>query len=417
MSNSSEILAILEYMEKEKQISRQDMIESISAAIKNAAAKSMHASYDLKIEINPKSGALKSWALLTVTDSVADPATQIHIDKAKILKPDAQIGDVIEREIDLSNLGRIAAKNVYQSIIQKVRQFEKERIFDDYKDVVGDIVSGTVRRREKGAFVVDLGKAEAIMPKRECVIGEDYAPGERIRCLLLEIDNSPRGPEIILSRASYKFVRRLFDLEVSEIADGSVRIDAIAREPGYRTKIAVSSDDPRIDPVGACVGAGGSRVKSIVRELNGEKIDVIKYSPDPKTLLEECIKPAVAKNVKIDNYNKVISFEVSEEDLSVVIGKRGSNAKLTSRLLGWKLDIAKESTGEAGMDEKLAQAAENLAKILPFLPYEKVVILARSGFSSVEVFDGAEPHELAEIGFDQAEAERIINAVKEYQAQ
>lgn len=417
MSNSSEILAILEYMEKEKQISRQDMIESISAAIKNAAAKSMHASYDLKIEINPKSGALKSWALLTVTDSVADPATQIHIDKAKILKPDAQIGDVIEREIDLSNLGRIAAKNVYQSIIQKVRQFEKERIFDDYKDVVGDIVSGTVRRREKGAFVVDLGKAEAIMPKRECVIGEDYAPGERIRCLLLEIDNSPRGPEIILSRASYKFVRRLFDLEVSEIADGSVRIDAMAREPGYRTKIAVSSDDPRIDPVGACVGAGGSRVKSIVRELNGEKIDVIKYSPDPKTLLEECIKPAVAKNVKIDNYNKVISFEVSEEDLSVVIGKRGSNAKLTSRLLGWKLDIAKESTGEAGMDEKLAQAAENLAKILPFLPYEKVVVLARSGFSSVEVFDGTEPHELVEIGFDQAEAERIINAVKEYQAQ
>ncbi len=381
MSNSSEILAILEYMEKEKQISRQDMIESISAAIKNAAAKSMHAGYDLKIEINPKSGALKSWALLTVTDSVADPATQIHIDKAKILKPDAQIGDVIEREIDLSNLGRIAAKNVYQSIIQKVRQFEKERIFDDYKDVVGDIVSGTVRRREKGAFVVDLGKAEAIMPKRECVIGEDYAPGERIRCLLLEIDNSPRGPEIILSRASYKFVRRLFDLEVSEIADGSVRIDAMAREPGYRTKIAVSSDDPRIDPVGACVGAGGSRVKSIVRELNGEKIDVIKYSPDPKTLLEECIKPAVAKNVKIDNYNKVISFEVSEDDLSVVIGKRGSNAKLTSRLLGWKLDIA------------------------------------RSGFSSVEVFDGAEPHELVEMGFDQAEAEKIINAVKEYQAQ
>lgn len=417
MSNSSEILAILEYMEKEKQISRQDMIESISAAIKNAAAKSMHAGYDLKIEINPKSGALKSWALLTVTDSVADPATQIHIDKAKILKPDAQIGDVIEREIDLSNLGRIAAKNVYQSIIQKVRQFEKERIFDDYKDVVGDIVSGTVRRREKGAFVVDLGKAEAIMPKRECVIGEDYAPGERIRCLLLEIDNSPRGPEIILSRASYKFVRRLFDLEVSEIADGSVRIDAMAREPGYRTKIAVSSDDPRIDPVGACVGAGGSRVKSIVRELNGEKIDVIKYSPDPKTLLEECIKPAVAKNVKIDNYNKVISFEVSEDDLSVVIGKRGSNAKLTSRLLGWKLDIAKESTGETGMDEKLAQAAENLAKILPFLPYEKVVILARSGFSSVEVFDGAEPHELVEMGFDQAEAEKIINAVKEYQAQ
>ena len=370
MSNSSEILAILEYMEKEKQISRQDMIESIAAAIKNAASKSAHAGYDLKIDINPKSGALKSWALLTVSDSVADPATQIHIDKAKLIKPDAQIGDVIEREIDLSNLGRIAAKNVYQSIIQKVRQFEKERIFDDYKDVVGDIVSGTVRRREKGAFVVDLGKAEAIMPKRECVPGEDYGAGERIRCLLLEIDNSPRGPEIILSRASYKFVRRLFDLEVSEIADGSVKIEAMAREPGYRTKIAVSSADPRIDPVGACVGAGGSRVKSIVRELNGEKIDVIKYSPDPITLLEECIKPAVAKNVKVDNFNKIISFEVSEADLSVVIGKRGSNAKLTSRLLDWKLDVVKEAAEVAGFDEKIVQAAESLAKALPTLSFE-----------------------------------------------
>lgn len=417
MSNSSEILAILEYMEKEKQISRQDMIESIAAAIRNAASKSAHAGYDLKIEINPKSGALKSWALLTVSDSVADPATQIHIDKAKLIKPDAQIGDVIEREIDLSNLGRIAAKNVYQSIIQKVRQFEKERIFDDYKDVVGDIVSGTVRRREKGAFVVDLGKAEAIMPKRECVPGEDYGSGERIRCLLLEIDNSPRGPEIILSRASYKFVRRLFDLEVSEIADGSVKIEAMAREPGYRTKIAVSSADPRIDPVGACVGAGGSRVKSIVRELNGEKIDVIKYSPDPIALLEECIKPAVAKNVKVDNFNKVISFEVSEADLSVVIGKRGSNAKLTSRLLGWKLDIVKEPTEIAGFDEKIVQAAESLAKALPTLSFEELCIIVGKGFSTLEAFEGVEAHDLVEMGIEEAEAAKIIEAVRQYQAQ
>ena len=417
MSNSSEILAILEYMEKEKQISRQDMIESIAAAIKNAASKSAHAGYDLKIDINPKSGALKSWALLTVSDSVADPATQIHIDKAKLIKPNAQIGDVIEREIDLSNLGRIAAKNVYQSIIQKVRQFEKERIFDDYKDVVGDIVSGTVRRREKGAFVVDLGKAEAIMPKRECVPGEDYGTGERIRCLLLEIDNSPRGPEIILSRASYKFVRRLFDLEVSEIADGSVKIEAMAREPGYRTKIAVSSADPRIDPVGACVGAGGSRVKSIVRELNGEKIDVIKYSPDPITLLEECIKPAVAKNVKVDNFNKVISFEVSEADLSVVIGKRGSNAKLTSRLLGWKLDILKEATETAGFDEKIVQAAESLAKALPTLSFEELCMIVGKGFSTLEAFEGVEAHDLVDMGIEEAEAAKIIEAVRQYQAQ
>ena len=176
MSNSSEILAILEYMEKEKQISRQEMIESISSAIKNAAAKGSQTGYNLKIDINPRTGALKAWALLTVTDSVADPATQIHIDKARLYKPDPQIGDVIEREMDLSNLGRIAAKNVYQSIIQKVRVIEKDRVYDEYKNSVGDIVSGIVRRREKGTVIVDIGKTEALLPKRESIMGEDY-PG------------------------------------------------------------------------------------------------------------------------------------------------------------------------------------------------------------------------------------------------
>ncbi len=413
MSNSSEILAILEYMEKEKQISRADMIESISAAIRNAAAKGAQAGYNLKIDINPKSGALKSWALLEVTDSVADPATQIHIDKAKLYLENPKIGDIVEREIDLSALGRIAAKNVYQSIIQKVRQFEKDRIYDDFKDVVGDIVTGTVRRREKGALIVDLGKAEAILPKREAIPGEDYAPGERIRCLLLNIDASPRGPEIILSRASYKFVQRLFQLEVSEMVEGIVKISALAREPGYRTKIAVSSTDPRVDPVGACVGAGGSRVKSIVRELNGEKIDVIKYFEDPKELLVECIKPAVAKNIRMDAAAKRITFEVAEEDLSVVIGKKGSNAKLTSRLLGWKLDIAKEAVQGVDLEMRLQQAAGSLAQILPNLSEHQAAVLANSGINSIDAFEGAEPEDLVEMGFSEDEAKDLLAKVAE----
>ena len=414
MSNSSEILAILEYMEKEKQISRADMIESISSAIRNAASKGAQAGYNLKIEINPKTGALKSWALLTVTDSVADPATEIHIDKAKLYLDHPHIGDVVEREIDLSNLGRIAAKNVYQSIIQKVRQFEKDRIFDEYKGDVGNIVTGVVRRREKGTTIVDLGKAEALLPRRESVPGEDYAQGERIRCLLLEIETTPRGPEIILSRASYKFVKKLFELEVSEIADGSVKIEAMAREPGYRTKIAVSSSDSRIDPVGACVGAGGSRVKSIVRELGGEKIDVIKFSPNPQTLLEECIKPAVAKNVKVDARERKISFEVSEPDLSIVIGKRGSNAKLTSRLLGWKLEIAKEESGEVGIREKVAQAAGSLGQILPNLTEQQAAILANNGINSSDAFEGVELSDLVGMGFSEDEAASILAQIGEY---
>ena len=414
MSNSSEILAILEYMEKEKQISRADMIESISSAIRNAASKGAQAGYNLKIEINPKTGALKSWALLTVTDSVADPATEIHIDKAKLYLDNPHIGDDVEREIDLSNLGRIAAKNVYQSIIQKVRQFEKDRIFDEYKGDVGNIVTGVVRRREKGTTIVDLGKAEALLPRRESVPGEDYAQGERIRCLLLEIETTPRGPEIILSRASYKFVKKLFELEVSEIADGSVKIEAMAREPGYRTKIAVSSSDSRIDPVGACVGAGGSRVKSIVRELGGEKIDVIKFSPNPQTLLEECIKPAVAKNVKVDARERKISFEVSEPDLSIVIGKRGSNAKLTSRLLGWKLEIAKEESGEVGIREKVAQAAGSLGQILPNLTEQQAAILANNGINSSDAFEGVELSDLVGMGFSEDEAASILAQIGEY---
>ncbi len=411
MSNGNEILAILEYMEKEKQIKRDEMIESITAAIRNAASKSM-AGYNLKIEINPKTGNLKAWALLEVTDSVADNATQIHIDKAKLYKNDPQLGDIVEREVDLADLGRIAAKNVGQSIIQKVRTIEKSRVYDEYKGVVGDIVFGTIRRREKGAFMVDLGSTTAILPKRECIPGEEYAPGERIRCLLLEIDNSPRGPEIILSRASFKFVKRLFELEVSEIAEKSVKIEAMAREPGYRTKIAVSTTDSRIDPVGACVGASGSRVKGIVRELNGEKIDIIKYSSNVTELLEECIKPAVAKNIVVDMADKRISFEVSKEDLSVVIGKGGSNVKLTSRLIGMKIDV-REEMKVVGFEQKLEQAAGSLAHTLSNLSVEEVALLAQNGITSLEAFEGVEVQDLVELGLSETQALATLERVKQ----
>ncbi len=411
MSNSSEILSILEYMEKEKQIKREEMIESISSAIRNAAAKSM-TGYNLKIDINPKTGNLKAWALQTVTDSVADNATQIHIDKAKLYKPDAKLGDVIEREVDLSDLGRIAAKNVYQSIIQKLRTIEKSRVFDAFKDSIGDIVPGTVRRREKGAYIVDLGLTAAILPKRECIPGENYEPGDRIRSLLLEIDNSPRGPEIILSRASFKFVKRLFELEVSEIAEKSVNIEAMAREPGYRTKIAVSASDSRIDPVGACVGAGGTRVKGIVKELNGEKIDIIKYSPDMETLLAECIKPAVAKNVSVDRENKRISFEVSKEDLSVVIGKGGSNIKLTSRLIGMKIDVREEENAEGtNFEQKAYRAFSSLAQVLTNLSAEEVALLTQNGITSLDLFEGVEVHDLVEMGLSEGKAMETLELV------
>jgi len=410
---SNEILSVLEYMEKEKGISRPDMIEAISGAIAGAAQRGVAAGREVRVDINPKTGALKAWSVLNVVDSVADDSLEIHVEKARAIRPDAQIGETIEKEIDPSYLGRIAAQTARQAIMQRIRQFEKDRIYDDYKDTVGDIVTGTVRRRERGDLIIDLGKAEAILPPRERVPGEDYAPGESIRCLLLKIEQTNRGPDIILSRSNINFVRRLFELEVTEIADGTVTIEAMAREPGYRTKIAVNSNDPKVDPVGACVGARGARVKTIVRELGGEKIDIIRYFQDPLALLEEALKPAVPKNIKVNEVDRRIHFEVAEDDLSIAIGRKGFNAKLTSRLLGWKLDIGKEEKEAVGFDEKVAKAAAGLAAI-PGLDPDLAARLVTSGFASPEVFEGVEAEDLVGLGFTEEEAADVLSKVEAY---
>ncbi len=410
---SQEILSVLEYMEKEKGIPREDMIAAISNAIRSAATKGVNAGQELRIEINPKNGALKAWSILEVVDSVSDTRTQIHIEKARQLNPEAEIGLFIEREVDPEKLGRIAAQTARQTIMQRLRQFEKERIYDEYKDNVGDIVTGVVRRRERGDLIVDLGKAEAILPQRERVPGEDYSPGERMRCLLLEIEPTNRGPELILSRGSVKFVRRLFELEVAEIQDGTVVIEAIAREPGYRTKIAVSSKDPKVDPVGACVGARGARVKSIVRELGGEKIDIVKFSADPLELLHEAIRPAVPLNIKVDEEYRRIYFEVSEENLSIAIGRRGQNARLTSRLLGWKLDIAKEQVSEVGFDERMSEAIKGWEGVAG-ISDELAAFLVQHGLVSPEAFEGVEAKDLVKLGFTEGDAAQVVNLVESH---
>lgn len=407
---SQEILSVLEFMEKEKGIAREEMIAAIANAIRGAAQKGVNAGQELKIEINPKNGGLKAWAILEVVDSVSDPRREIHIEKARKLNPNAEVGLFIEKEMEPEQLGRIAAQTARQTIMQRLRQFEKERIYDDYKDQTGDIVTGVVRRRERGDLIVDLGKAEAILPPKERVPGEDYAPGERIRCLLLNIEPTARGPELILSRASVKFVRRLFELEVTEIMDGTVKIEAISREPGYRTKIAVSSSDPKVDPVGACVGARGARVKSIVRELGGEKIDIVKYYEDPVEMLREAIKPAVPLNIQVDPASKRIFFEVNEEHLSIAIGRRGQNARLTSRLLGWKLDIAKEQVEAAGFDERMSEAIKGWEGVQG-ISDEVAAYLVQHGLVSPEAFEGVEAPDLEKIGFSADDAEQIVRLV------
>ncbi len=411
---SSEILSVLEYMEKEKGISREDMISTITMAIKHAASKGPNAGQELRLEINPKNGTLLAWQVFRVVDSVGDPQTEMHVEKANLLKPGVLLGDMVEKEIDPALLGRIVAQVVLQAIRQRVRQFEKDRIYDEYKDTVGDVVSGTVRRRERGDLVIDLGKTEAILPAREQVPGEDYAPGERIRCLLHAIESSNRGPELILSRSSPRFVRRLFELEVTEISDGTVKIEAFAREPGYRTKIAVSSADKKVDPVGACVGARGARVKSIVRELGGEKIDIMEYKSDPRELLLESLKPVKPLNIRLDERNRRIEVEVAEADLALVIGRRGQNARLTSRLLGLKLDIVKEQVEVADFDSKKAGAAASLSAI-PGIDEATAAKLVLAGLISAEAFvDVTEDDLIKYAGVTSEEAKDILAKVTSY---
>jgi N utilization substance protein A len=406
---SSEILAVLEYMEKEKGISREDMIATIESAIKTAAERGVNTSGDVRVEISAKTGAMKAWSRLEVVESVSDTATEIHLDKARLYADSPKVGDFVERELDPSYLGRIAAKTAEQAIKQRLRQFEKEHIYDEFRDQVGNLVTGIVRRKDRGDLVVEVGKAEALLPWRERVPGEDWVPGERIRCLLNKLEQHGRGPELILSRSSLNFVRKLFEMEVSEIADGTVSLAAMAREPGYRTKVCVKSTDPKVDPVGACVGARGARVKSIVREMNGEKVDIVRWFEDPIEQLAEALKPAVPQNVTLDREKRRMYFEVVEDDLSVAIGRKGINARLTSRLLGWKLDIGKVVVKQVGFDERKSKAAEALTSV--GIEFEVADRLVAFGLVSPEAFEGVTAADLVGLGFDQETSDTILSKV------
>jgi len=406
---SSEILAVLEYMEKEKGISREDMIATIEGAVKAAAERAINSSGDIRVEISPKTGAMEAWTQLEVVESVADTSREIHVDKARLYAESPQVGDMVERPMDPSYLGRIAAKTAEQAIKQRLRQFEKEHIYDEFRDQVGNLVTGIVRRKERGDLIVEVGKAEALLPWRERVPGEDWVPGERIRCLLTKLEQHGRGPELILSRSSLNFVRKLFEMEVAEIADGTVSLAAMAREPGYRTKVCVKSSDPKVDPVGACVGARGARVKSIVREMNGEKVDIVRWFEDPVEQLAEALKPAVPQNISLDRDKRRMYFEVVEDDLSVAIGRKGINARLTSRLLGWKLDIGKVVVKEVGFDERKTKAAEALTSV--GIEFEVADRLVAFGLVSPEAFEGVTAEDLVGLGFEEPIAQDVLSKV------
>src|SRR5512147_997607 len=317
---NADFLAVLEFWEREKGINREVLVGAVQEALLSAAKKAVGPARELRVAIDPKNGDIKAFAKLIVSERVISKHDQISVFEARRLKPDAKVGDELEVEVTPAGFGRIASQYAKQALMQHIRRAEKQLIFSEFKDRTGDIVSGVVRRFDRSDVTVDLGRYEALLPNRERVPTEEYQIGDRIRCYVKAVENSLHGPEIILSRADPQFVVKLFQLEVSEISDGTIEIKGIAREPGFRTKLAVYSRDEKVDPVGACVGLRGQRVKNIVRELNNEKVDIIKWDPNIRVLVTNALAPAKLKSFEIDEVHKVVKILVSEDQLSLAIG-------------------------------------------------------------------------------------------------
>lgn len=393
---TSELLTLFEYYEKEKGIDRETMVDAIQQALLSASRKSIGPARELRIEVDPNKGKISAIAKLIAVEEVVAPYDEINIATAKKIQPGAELGDEVDVEITPKDFGRIAAQAAKQAMMQRLRQAEKAMIYDEFKDRAGDIVGGTVRRFERSDVMVDLGRFEGTMPSRERVKTEDYNIGDRIRAYVLAVDNGARGPEIILSRSHPNFVRRLFESEVSEIADRTVEVKGIAREAGYRTKVAVHSDDEKVDPVGACVGLRGARVKNIVRELNNEKVDIIRWSDNVREFVKDALKPAKLRTIELDEEAKTVRVTVDEEELSRAIGRHGQNARLTSRLIGWDVKVEKDESEHEQFEARVADAASIFVTQLG-MDEEMAMGLVRGGVTTLELLSQMDAEDVSGI--------------------
>lgn len=408
---SNELLSQLEYLERERGIDRETLCKVIEEALLAASKKIPARPDDVCVRVDRKTGALRAVGRFRVVDKVANPAQEIALADARLTHRDAQIGSVIEVDLMRGHFGRIAAQTAKQSILQHLRQAQRERDFGEYKNRAGDIVSGTVRRFDRSDVIVDLGRTEAILPSSERVPTEEYQIGDRIRAYILRVDEHASGPMVVLSRSHPDFVRRLFQLEVAEIADGTVEIKGIAREPGFRTKLAVYSHDEKVDPVGACVGMRGMRVKNIVRELSGEKIDIVRWHEDIRIYVANALAPAKLSKVQVDEATRTVTVIVDADQLSLAIGKKGQNARLTAKLTGWRIDIQRQPE-DTTFEEKVRKAVETLAAIEGIGP-ERAEALVQAGFLTVEGVVAADIADLAAVeGFDAATAEAVHRAAE-----
>jgi N utilization substance protein A len=413
-ANRLELLQIADAVAREKTIDRAIVIEAMEDAIQKAARSRYGAETDIRAEIDPKTGDIRLQRLMEVVETVDEVAIQISIEDARARNPAAQVGDFISEPLPPVDFGRIAAQSAKQVIMQKVRDAERDRQYEDFKDRIGEIVNGTVKRVEYGNVIVDLGRAEAIIRRDELIPRENFRYGDRVRAYVYDVRREQRGPQIILSRTHPQFMANLFTMEVPEIYDGIIELKSVARDPGSRAKIAVLSNDSSIDPVGACVGMRGSRVQAVVGELQGERIDIIPWSPDAATFIVNALQPAEVAKVVLDEDAERIEVVVPDDQLSLAIGRRGQNVRLASQLTGWDIDILTEDEESERRQKEFVERTELFVEALDV---DEMVaqLLASEGFANVDEVAFVERDEVAAIeGFDEETAEELQLRAREY---
>ncbi len=420
------MLQVIEQIGREKGIDQAVLIDAVGAAILSASRKTLGPALDLRVEFDQRSGGFKLYAVRKVVEKALNPKVEISIEEAERVSPGAKPGDEIRSEVEAGGFGRIAAQTAKQVIIQRVREAERESIFQSFKARQGELVNGVVQRVVKGNVIVNLGKAEAMLPPRERLPREEYRIGDRVRAYVLDVKKSPKGSQIILSRTHPGLLAKLFEIEVPEIYEGIVEIKAVARDAGERAKVAVASRDGNVDPVGACVGYRGSRVQAIVRELMGEKIDVIAWKSDPASFVRSALAPAEIESVEIGAETHTLKVLVADDQLSLAIGKRGQNARLAAKLLGWKVDIKSrgelqkesEERSRAELEARAAAADSSAAgvKLLAELPGVGEKLAGRlidAGLDSYQKLADASEEVVVQIeGIGPKTARKLIEAAK-----
>jgi N utilization substance protein A len=415
-----ELLYVIEQIGREKGIGTEVLFEALESALLSASKRTMGVGENVRLTVDRKTGAIRVFAEKTVVEAVTDPKLEASLAEARRVKPEAQLGDVIEVDLELRDLGRIAAQTAKQVILQRVREAERQGIFSEFKDREGSLVRGVVHRIEKRNVIVDLGRTEAILTERDQIPGERYSPGDRIRAYILEVKNTPKGPQVVLSRSHPGFLVRLFETEIPEIAEGIVQVKGAAREAGERAKLAVASTKRDVDPIGACVGLRGTRIQVIVRELRGEKIDIIEWAEDLPTLVARALSPAKVGSVTLrgEGEERSALVVVPDNQLSLAIGKKGQNARLAAKLTGLRIDVKSETEVEEERRRHEEERARGLAGLaeLPPVSAQLAQTLAAHGFDSPAKVKAAGAAALREIGEVGADAEAIVAAAEEWLA-